>query len=315
MNLKQGCLVLTMLACPLSAVARSEALDPGAETVTESYADAEIVAEPDAATGPNFSLDIGTSWSRQHLDAGKGSLAAVSLSPAVEWGSGWTLRLYSDWQRIDDVYVVPAATPGVARLCALAAAHPVRVQRLLASGRLTPQQLAVCNDPDGGIRNDNREGQGDTSLGLSRVLPLTDTWLLVPSLTWKEDTGDAYAGLGSGTRDLVTSLDAGRYFDAFTVWAGLVRTTILADHLQGNARDHDSASLLIDVPLTDSVSTGFRMDAMENSESGEPSTLSGSLLGQWTPEGPWSVSSWLTRYRPQADFPEWEYGLALNVSL
>ena len=121
--------------------------------------------------------------------------------------------------------------------------------------------------------------------------------------------------MGSGTRDLITSLDTGRYYDTFTVWTGVGRTTILADHLKAGARDHDSAYLLVDVPLIDSVSVGLRTDATEHSEFGEPSTLSGSIQGQWSPEGPWSVSSWLTRYRPQTDFPEWEYGLALNVSL
>lgn len=303
--MKSICLALTMMLCPLTAIAEVNVTDAGVDTDPDMEED----------TGPAFSLDIGTSWSRQHLEFGKGSLAAVSLSPSVEWGDGWTLRLYSDWQRIDDVYVVPASTPRIARLCALAAAHPVRVQQLLANGRLTPQQLAVCDDPDGGVRNGTREGQGDTSLGLSKVMFLSEQWLLVPSLTWKEDTGDATAGLGSGTRDLIARLDAGRYFDNFALWTGLTRTTILADHLQAGARDHDSASLLVDLPLTDTVSIGLGADAYENSESGEPSTASGSLQGQWTPEGPWSISGWLTHYKPQADFPEWEYGLALDVSL
>lgn len=159
-----------------------------------------------AADALNNGIDLSAEYVHQTFSDSDGDITTLNFSPWLRWGDNWEARLDLPLLRASGEYLVSSATPRLANFCSFAQSHPRYLTYRLQQGRISQEQLALCDNISSATGQTDNSGIGDITLWLNKLIEVSDVWVLMPQVAYKSDTGDFESGLGSGSQDALTEI-------------------------------------------------------------------------------------------------------------
>lgn len=261
-----------------------------------------------------LSLDVSVNHVEQSLEQTDGNYTAVTLSPGWEWGDGWQLRADLPWRDANNEVLIPRAKPRIRKLCAWAAAHPHRIQNLLNQGKITQEQLDICNHLDGGVETATAQGMEDITLWFNRLWVLGDRWALQPQLGYKHDNGDEEQGLGTGTRDVMVEVGLSGDFAPFTVDTLLGREHVISQPEDSELDDFSYAECSVGYSFATNWSLGVsaHYETSQLDYYDDMKRFSAQLV--WRFLSHYSAALQVSEYNKNSGYPEREMGMSVMAS-
>lgn len=259
-------------------------------------------------------MDLSADYAKQRFADTDGDYTTVTPSPYLRWGDGWEARLDVPWRQASGEYIVPGATPRITQLCSQVAAHPRAVQNLLDNGRITQAQLDICNNLVSSKKTTEVSGAGDVILWLNRLVPLNNTWALLPQMGYKHDSGEVEDGLGSGTRDAMLEIGLSGQFQQLTVYLMGGYNRVLAQPDSSTLDDYPYAACEAEWALVPAVGVSARYD-YESAQAEyleDLQSVTGAL--SWHFLENYSTRIYLQSYKESEGYPQQEAGISINAT-
>lgn len=266
----------------------------------------------------HWGVDVSVSGAHQAYSSGTGDFYSLDIAPYWNLGN-WSIVADLPWQSIDGNYFRNGRFPRLANLCErLNTYSDARIQRLVARGRITVQQLETCNQLAelNRLANESRSGVGDASLSANYQFDLnTDrSWWAGAGLSYSLDTGDYNQSLGSGTRDLSLQASLGTTQGRWNVHWLLGYTHQQSIDSTEELQNYAQAAVDVAYDLTDSLSLGANYQFEQSAIKDDTNLKMWQAYADWRLNDAWLLHAYWSQYTQQEGFPDSEFGASLGYS-
>lgn len=266
----------------------------------------------------NWGADFSVSTQHQEYELVSADMQSLTLAPYFQTGN-WTFSATLPWMKIDGDYFINGSVPRVVSLCSrLQDASPLVIQRLINRGRITPEQIARCNQINDQLDEleESQSGIGDISLSANYLWQWgsAETWWASLGLEYKADNGDVETGIGSGSRDTSVSLGLGYQGEKWSNHLDASFTSVSATDSSYAIEDYSAVSAGIAYLFWDSVTWGldYQIEQAYLKE-GENIKYFSTYL-DWSITDNWGLRIAASDYDDVPEYPQTEYSVDLHFS-
>lgn len=266
----------------------------------------------------NWGADFSVSTQHQEYELVSADMQSLRFSPYFQTGN-WAFSATLPWMKIDGDYFINGSVPRIVSFCSrLQDTSPLVIQRLINRGRITPEQVARCNQINDRLdeMEESQSGMGDISLSANYLWQwgTAETWWTSLGLEYKADNGDVETGIGSGSRDTSLSLGVGYQGEKWSNHLDASFTSVSATDSPYEIEDYSSFSAGIAYLFWGSVTWGLDYQFEQAYlVAGEEVKYFSTYL-DWAISDAWSLRLNVSDYDDAPEYPQTEYGVDLTFS-
>ena len=266
----------------------------------------------------NWGADFSVNTQHQEYELVSADMQSLTLSPYFQTGN-WTFSATLPWMKIDGDYFINGSVPRVVSLCGrLKDTSPLVIQRLINRGRITPEQVARCNQFNDRLdeMEESQSGVGDISLSANYLWQWgsAENWWTSLGLEYKADNGDVETGIGSGSRDTSLSIGVGYQGEKWSNHLDASFTSVSATDSPYEIEDYSSFGAGIAYLFWGSVTLGLDYQFEHAYIADGQDVKYFSFFGDWAISDAWSLRLSANEYDDVPEYPQAEFSVDLLYS-
>jgi Putative MetA-pathway of phenol degradation len=266
----------------------------------------------------NWGADFSIGAQHQEYELVSADMQSLTFSPYFQTG-GWTFSATLPWMKVDGDYFSNGTVPRIVSLCSrLQETSPLVIERLINRGRISPEQVARCQQLNNQLDQveESQSGMGDVSVSANYLWQWGpgESWWTLLGVDYKADNGDVDAGLGSGSRDTTASLGMGYDGQKWSHHLDASFTKVSVTDSPYEVDDYSSFGTGVAYLFWDAISLGLDYQ-IEQAYLKEGETIKYiSAFLDWSISDKMGIRIAASDYDEVPEYPQSEYGVDLHFS-